>query len=196
MGWLFTEGQTKEELVRRVTREWGNDSEDSYGNKIHISGKCLEQALRGNHLWTVWEIAETPIQDSKAENKTGRYIALHLIKKEKGYGYGYKDMDESCGPYAYDCPLKFLDMVPVPDSKHAAGWREKVRAYHQEKAGRAKKRAKIGVGSQLVLVDGLSVNGAALKELTVVFAAPRQIVGVTSTGMRVKIAPRYIQEIK
>lgn len=196
MGWLFTQGQTKEELVQRVTREWGNDSEDKEGNKIHISGKCIEQALRGNHLWTVWEIVQTPLQDSKAANKTDRVIALHLIEKEKGYGYGYKDMDESCGPYAYDCPLKFLDMVPVPDSKHAAGWREKVRAYHQEKTGKAKKRAKISIGSHLVLVDGLRLNDSPLKEVTVVFTAPRQIVGVTSDGIRVKIAPRYIQEIK
>ena len=168
MGWLFSEGQTKQELVENRTKSWERDTEDKEGNKIHITSKCIAQSLKGNSLWTVWEVTKTPI--GEAEDVVGeshRYIALDLLSSQRGYGWGYKDLDETCGPCEVNCPLKFLEMVPVPDSEYAAPWREKVKAYHAEQAEKKKKRGKIVAGSRLVLIDGLIVNGMPLKEVIV-----------------------------
>jgi len=193
MGWLFSQGQTKDELVNRRVKNWENDSEDKEGNKFHAAGKCIAHTLRGNNLWTVWEITKTPIGENVIV-ESFRYIGLDLLSNDRGYGWGYKDLCESDGPGDVNCPLSYLKMVPVPDSQYAAPWREKVKAYHAEKAQKTKKREKIAVGSHLVLIDGLTVNGMPLKEVTVVAVEPRRIIG-SFMGRPVKIAPRYIKEV-
>jgi hypothetical protein len=84
--------------------------------------KLVRQAATcyGRHLWS---LLETP--DGR------RFINLDLIDKS-GDQWGYKDMDESCGPCYYDCPLAFLDEATAPDNDFANDWRGKVRAFHQK----------------------------------------------------------------
>lgn len=57
-------------------------------------------------------------------------IFFDLIQKERGHWY-VKSMDESMGPYYYDCPAKFLDLVP-PRASEAfmfnLDWRSRVQA--------------------------------------------------------------------
>ena len=80
----------------------------------------------GNHWWAVI-----------ANRESGkRSIFLALMAGGRRDGWGYKDMDESAGPCYYDCPLGFFDLAPPPESEHAAGWRDKVRAYHTAKRER------------------------------------------------------------
>jgi hypothetical protein len=77
----------------------------------------------------VVESRTTPGEDEWQEDQ--RFLALDLMAGHRNYGWGYKDMDESQGPVEVDCPLSLLAMVPCPTGGYAAGWREKVRAYHE-----------------------------------------------------------------
>jgi len=55
MGWLFTEGQSRREVIHaRLHRQWGEG----------YSGSCLAHALRGNVLWSVWELVSMPVENS------------------------------------------------------------------------------------------------------------------------------------
>jgi hypothetical protein len=67
-------------------------------------------------------------------------------------------MDETMGPYQYDCPLNFLDLAPEPvegyhlyhrDSDRS--WRTYVREYHEEK--RKRSSFKLAVGNKIELSD-------------------------------------------
>lgn len=60
------------------------------------------------------------------------FILVYLVSKEQGT-YAYKDMDESMGPYYYDCPKEFLDLAPISN----LSWRSKVYQYWQDKKGGA-----------------------------------------------------------
>ena len=63
--------------------------------------------------------------------------------------WGYKDLDESVGPVDVGCPMRFLELVPLPpggDQGYAAAWRERVRAEH------AKLRRRWQVGDRVKLV--------------------------------------------
>jgi hypothetical protein len=62
------------------------------------------------------------------------WIGVYLIERQGGE-WCLKEMSEGCGPYAHDCPLRFLNMAPV-DGEYGAAWRERVRAYHAQKAER------------------------------------------------------------
>ena len=109
MGWDFTHGATKESLVAELLQPWEND-------KIKV--RTLKHSIRGNCLWRIAEVTK--------EGKTTLVITLDLLKKSRE-GWGYKGMDESCGPCYYNCPLGFLKEVPCPN-QYAAEWREKVYA--------------------------------------------------------------------
>jgi hypothetical protein len=49
-------------------------------------------------------------------------------KAKDGYIFAYKDMDESCGPYACKCPASILDLLTAPPNDHAREWRDRCRA--------------------------------------------------------------------
>jgi len=116
MGWTFRAGQTKQELICRLT-------ETSDGTKaLH---KTIAHCLRGNVLWSVVEVTAKENLGWLTAGETGRFIRCDLL--EGGHeGWGYKDMCESMGPYFYTCPLSYLNMAPVANLE----WRERVYAHH------------------------------------------------------------------
>lgn len=65
----------------------------------------------------------------------------NINKRQGTTEFFYKDMDETCGPYAYAMPARMLDelerLAPNPQG-YAAQWREGVRQYHARKAAKAK----------------------------------------------------------
>jgi hypothetical protein len=118
MGWLFSNRwATKNDLVDYLKSPARN------GENLEL----LASTVRGNRHWYVARY--------RKEEKDITFIGLDLMQSGKEDGWGYKDMDESVGPYYYDCPLKYLDMVGEPVG-NAAEWRAKVRERHQKKAAR------------------------------------------------------------
>ena len=70
------------------------------------------------------------------KDKTGEvfaYIALTSSDKKRGYNFGYKSMDETCGPVECQCPQSILKLLTPTDSEWANQWRERCRMYHQHK---------------------------------------------------------------
>lgn len=41
--------------------------------------------------------------------------------------FAYKDMDETCGPYYFNCPKKILSLLSPTDNESALKWRETCR---------------------------------------------------------------------
>ena len=84
MGWLFTRGASKDDVVQELLRQ----------------SPPVEYALCANTLWLV------------AECRGQRFIACFLLEAG-GDGWGYKAMEEAMHPYYYDCPLRLLELAPV-----------------------------------------------------------------------------------
>lgn len=83
--------------------------------------KLLKACISGNHHWYL------------AETNGVTWIGLDLLQGGgRTGGWGHKSMDESSGPYCYDCPLSYLDAASAPVG-HAAAWRESVRTYWADK---------------------------------------------------------------
>ena len=166
MGWLITTGASRADVIRdRVT-----DEETDTQRR-----QCLASAVRGNVLWTVWEITR------KDNGETVRYIGCDLLGTDGEKNWGYKDMEESMGPYQVNCPLKFLSLVPQVTNE---GWREKVRQHH------ARTHQKIVVGQTLKLVN------AAIPHVKVTSVKPLRgtYLGATYRIPRRFIAPPEEQE--
>ena len=162
MGWLFTQYQTRRELIQRRTR-----SEEFDG----VIRNCLRHAAVGNVLWTVWEITGPGEQ-------VRRYIGCDLLARERGYGWGYKDMSESTGPCYYTCPPAYLGLVPMANPE----WREQVRAWH------AARNRKVAVGDVLVF------QGLSIPEARVIEKHGRRLIGEYA-GCRYRLPPRVLAKV-
>jgi hypothetical protein len=131
MGWLFTPGITRRSLIEERTKDWQRTTDEG----THIAATCLAHCFRGGCfsgvLWSVWE-RNTFTEDDKLAKPTERWIACDRLQCRSGV-WGYKDMEESMGPFYYSCPLSYLELVPVEKYGGHAVWREKVKAYHTER---------------------------------------------------------------
>lgn len=123
MGWTFGRDLKSAEDVRaRVTdpkefggcykvlaEAWGYDGVDPDGERA---------------LFVANEMTE--LTDRPGE----QFISVFLVAPSKN-GWGYKDMDESMGPYRNDVPAVVLDALTGKPSQYAnMKWRAKARARH------------------------------------------------------------------
>lgn len=115
MGWDSIEGATRADIIREVTCP-----------RPDSGWRMLKHRVCGN---TIYGIVEVTRPDRQPE----RFIEVVFVEEDPGFGWAYKRMDESVGPYAYACPLTYLDEVPSPGG-YADTWRAKVRAYHGQHA--------------------------------------------------------------
>ena len=131
MGWLFRDGCIRRELIEERTKNWERTTEDG----TLVKSACLAHCYRGGFgsgvLWTVWE--RTFTKDGQSVQPTERWIGCDLLRYQRDYGWGYKDMEESMHPYYYSCPLSYLGMVPIDQYGGNAEWREGVKAHHERR---------------------------------------------------------------
>lgn len=119
MGWMFTlDKRTRKELLEYLRRP------ERYGENLEL----LRSVAVGNNHWYL----------CRRKDDGPVWIGLDLMKGggKSGHGWGWKDLDETCGPVEVNCPLSFLDQASPTDHEYAAPWREAVRAYHAKKKAR------------------------------------------------------------
>ena len=96
MGWLFRRSITRKELIAERTEGWERTNDDG----LVITSTCLAHCYRGGSfsgvLWSVWE--RTFMKNGAESSPKQRWIQCDLLRHQNGDGWGYKDLEESCGP--------------------------------------------------------------------------------------------------
>jgi hypothetical protein len=160
MGWTFLyNAPEKRQVIAEVTQS---------SNNIN----CLCKALHGNELWTIWYNSNT----------NEKLIILFLLARSGG-NWGYKDMTEEMGPYFYQCPLAFLDEVPVTNE----AWRAKVREFH---AGKKQNRTLV---RQIKSGQMVKLKDSKPNMFRVVSTNP--LIGIAADGLRYKLVKTRIVEV-
>ncbi|GAG45941.1 unnamed protein product, partial [marine sediment metagenome] len=178
MGWLISFDLTKKQQVAELVKGW---TIDDTGRGM----TCLDYSVRGNTLYAVMQ----PTQDGKPSDGDAQ-IAVYRLRKDRGMGWGYKDMSEAGHPFYYDCPLKLLKLAPVVAS---AEWRANVHAWHAR--NRAMRSAKIDVGSLVRFRPGLSCLGEPLTTALVVGKTKRGYLVDVGGGMKARVTRRNIEKV-
>lgn len=122
MGYDFTQGASKKDVVTEQIQSSEN------------TRTLAHKVVREDGTNVLWAVKET----TQESGGSMRWIYCGLMYNKKGFGWGYKGMDEICGPFYYSCPMKFLDLAPT----QSILWRGHVRVYaeqHPSKARRARK---------------------------------------------------------
>jgi hypothetical protein len=138
MGWLFKSGCSRRDLIAERTEDWGRTAQDGLVVKTTCLAHCYRGGVFSGVLWTVWGRSFT--KDSVEVQLTERWIGCDLLRSQTGFGWGYKDMDESMGPYFFSCPLKYLHLAPIEKFGGNAEWRAIVHRYHQCQAEKRRSR--------------------------------------------------------
>ena len=63
------------------------------------------------------------VTKATGERRVFAMIVLLQYYKNDYHNFGYKDMDETCGPYHADCPERILKLLTETPSQHANDWR-------------------------------------------------------------------------
>jgi len=137
MGWTYPHGVNRKQLIAQRVEGWERDTDE-----MLVRSTCLKHCYRGGVfsgvLWTVWE--RTFTTEDKEVQPTERWIQCDLLRCDRGE-WGYKDMEESMGPYYFSCPLGYLELVPIDRFGGNAEWREEVIEHHRRRAEKRKGRA-------------------------------------------------------
>lgn len=96
----------------------------------------LKHSVVGNIAYT---LSEHPVAGE--EGKTFKIISVIKIVKDEGE-FGYKDMDESMGPFYYDCPQSILKESTI-QTETAINWRNECAEYAKNKKNHIKKVKKL-----------------------------------------------------
>jgi hypothetical protein len=126
MGTTIHSNTTRKELVEGLLRtQYAVDPKTGVRTGEF---KTIAHCFKGNNVWAVHE---RTFFDGR---EPLRFVAFYLITRFGQGEWGYKDMDETCGPCYYNCPVSYLDMAPngaVND--YAKEWRQKVRELAESK---------------------------------------------------------------
>jgi hypothetical protein len=126
MGWTFFSDSPRETRAQIIERELTQPATDTNPNAWGFHSL----SERGS---TVYAIAWR-----QPANQPRIYFGVVVLTSRKRGEFGYKDMDESMGPYYYDMPLRMLDQLEAlaplrPDDINAQAWRDRVRQHHIHK---------------------------------------------------------------
>ncbi len=172
MGWMFVDKgnqSASEHLKEMLTFE--SESGDFKAQPLDIAIVKMRTAyVAMEHTY-------------KTSGKREVFAAVILLdyRPYDYYNFGYKDMDETMGPYETECPQRILELLTETDNKNALEWRRKcVENINKRKAAPALKK-----GATLVMETALRYGSIRVTEIQILDAKRR--VGLASGVGRVRI---------
>jgi hypothetical protein len=116
------------------------------------------------------------------EQPAGYVFGAIVLTRNPASGFGWKDMDESMGPYEVACPLRILNkLTPIENmpggaarNDYAAQWRENVRQYHRDRAGRTATAKAFRAGDMLRLPEPIRFRSGLTADTFTVQVITRQ----------------------
>lgn len=134
-------------------------------NRGHFN--VLKSSMVGN----VYYAAIEPLKKYAGKDKEGNDVYEDLEKNERKifavvfftstdmkdyFNFSYKDIHESCGPFAYDCPLSILKLLSPTNDEWALEWRRKCYEKHEKKKNSI---GKLPIGTKIKFTrhDGVEI---------------------------------------
>lgn len=102
----------------------------------------LVQSVEGNDI---------PIPPE--EQETWCVVCLTETDSKDYYNFSYKDMDETMGPYSYDCPKSVLDCLTPTENEAANRWRTECRKRIESGGNKTARLRKLPIGAQIEFTD-------------------------------------------
>ena len=191
MGWTYTyRGSTsvKEFLADRINCENEN-------------GKWLILDIAIVRIRTAYmavEILRRSKETGQLDTATRKVVAFVFLldyrPSDPDYDMGYKDMDESMGPYESECPERILQLLSPTDHEYALAWRQRCRDnIEKRKSFKLRKDAVIET-RPISFIDGRTRSRfrvVSCKPLRLFCLDTRMICRVSRRKLQSMIIPQY-----
>lgn len=181
MGWIFT------------YKAPGQSIEDFFKHRFdcvneHGSRKILATSARLNVAYMAVEL----IPKGKEREVFGLVCIIKRAPSDPSYNFGYKDVDESDGPFHTECPAKILDLLTPTDNEYALEWRKRCR----ENIEKAEKAKQIKVGDVVEFEAPICfLNGDRVKRLRCFSKKPLVFTTEHETYIRYKVSGQVLRQI-
>lgn len=108
----------------------------TWDDECKVIGKfeVLKSSMSGSTYYAAVRRTKFATETEPENSIVFAAIVLTSVDNKSYYNFSYKDMDETVGPYQYDCPKAILDLLTPTDSEWANEWRKK--CYENLKAKR------------------------------------------------------------
>lgn len=163
MGWSVSNRPTTiQAVVEDCIRETGCIRDDvRVGSFVTVEHRLVPtgETCQGTDIRSekvLWSVVEKRVANEDASS----FIGCTLIRQYKDGCVGWKDMCESVEPGYYNCPLTFLDKVPVVNLE----WRKGVLLFHARRNAARTRTFAIG--------ERVEVLGCSIPEITIVSVRP------------------------
>lgn len=148
MGWTSFNIGDAEKTGDILTREF---TSTTTGENGRVSWRVVDQSTHGATWYAILEKKTHNIVTGEPVGAPVYCGVVCLTRRENRRGrdtiFGYKDMGEECGPYAYNAPLRIINaldrLAPNPGG-YAKEWRQKCRENADAKLQRAKRMLRPG----------------------------------------------------
>ena len=141
MGWTFfadwNKSESRADIIRREFEQQPTDKNPwAYGFEYITERGATVYAI----MW----------RENPSEGTPRQYFGMVFLTQRKRGEFGYKDVEESCGPYETDAPLKMVDMLDKL-APNPGGYAEKWRAAVRERHAKKRARPKLAAGMRVAL---------------------------------------------
>ena len=110
-----------------------NDNMVDRDNKIIGNFEVLKSSMVGSVYYAAAKRVRFATETTPEYSKVFAAIFLTSTDTKDYCNFSYKDMDETMGPYKYDCPKGILDLLTPTDNECANNWRAKCREQLEKK---------------------------------------------------------------
>ena len=132
----------KEYIAKEILRDYTSVS----GAGVQV----LDHSTIGNVCYVLHGTRTEPLG---AMNK---WIGVYRLERSEGC-WGHKSIDETMGPYYFDCPLRILNAASPTDNTDAQEWRQACRDHAKEKAAKRRHKPQAGQRWVMALLGGPQV---------------------------------------
>lgn len=87
--------------------------------------EVLKSAVVGSTYYAAVKKTKFATETEPEDVKVFAAVCLTSTDMKDYFNFAYKDMDETMGPYKYDCPKGILDLLTPTDNEYANEWRKK-----------------------------------------------------------------------
>lgn len=102
-------------------------------NKIIGKYEVLKSAMVGSTYYAAIKQTKFATEAEEENSIVFAVVCLTSTNLKEYYNFSYKEMDETCGPYQFDCPKSILDLLSPTDNEYALEWRNRCYEVLKEK---------------------------------------------------------------
>ena len=95
--------------------------------------EVLKSAMVGSTYYAAIKQTKFATETEPELTRVFGMVCLTSVDMKEYFNFSYKDMDETMGPYKYDCPKGILDLLDPIDSEYANEWRKQCYENHAKK---------------------------------------------------------------